>query len=79
MKKLLKKIFRSKSPISNWLLALIVYVALVMFTTIMGMAETIRTEQYLRICPEPYICVIPDPKWSARPFMGLTIYKRIEV
>ena len=79
MKKLLKKIFRSKSPISNWLLALIVYVALVMFTTIMGMAETIRTEQYLRICPEPYVCVIPDPEWKARPFMGLTIYKRIEV
>ena len=79
MKKLLKKIFRSKSPISNWLLALIVYVALVMFTTIMGMAETIRTEQYLRICPKPYVCVIPDPEWKARPFMGLTIYKRIEV
>ena len=79
MKKLLKKIFRSKSPISNWLLALIVYVALVMFTTIMGMAETIRTEQYLRICPEPYVCVIPDPEWKARPPIGFTIYKRVEV
>ena len=79
MKKLLKKIFRSKSPISNWLLALIVYVALVMFTTIMEMAKTIEQEQWLRICPEPYVCVIPDPEWKARPPMGFTIYKRIEV
>ena len=79
MKKLLKKIFSSRSSISNWLLALWIYVALVMFTTIMALNKTIKQEQYLRICPEPYVCVIPDPKWSARPFMGLTIYKRIEV
>ena len=55
------------------------YVALVMFATILDMSKIIRTEQYLRICPEPYVCVIPDPEWKARPFMGLTIYKRIEV
>ena len=55
------------------------YVGLVMFATILDMAKTIRTEQYLRICPEPYVCVVPDPEWKARPFMGLTIYKRVEV
>ena len=57
----------------------VMYVGLVMFATILDMAKTIEKEQWLRICPEPYVCVIPDPKWSARPFMGLTIYKRIEV
>ena len=79
MKKLLKKIFSSRSSISNWILVFIMYVALVMFATILDMSKIIRTEQYLRICPEPYVCVIPDPEWKARPFMGLTIYKRIEV
>jgi len=79
MKKILKKIFSSRSSISNWILALIVYVALVMFTTIMGMAKTIEKETYLRICPEPYVCVIPPEHWKAKPPMGLTIYKRIEV
>ena len=50
-----------------------------MFTTIMGMAKTIEKETYLRICPEPYVCVIPPEHWKAKPPMGLTIYKRIEV
>ena len=79
MKKLLKKIFSSRSSISNWILVFIVYVVLVMFATIMDLTETIRTEQYLRICPEPYVCIVPDPEWKARPPMGFTIYKRIEV
>ena len=79
MKKILKKIFSSRSSISNWILALIVYVALVMFTTIMGMAKTIEKETYLRICPEPYVCVIPPEHWKARPPMGLTYYKRMIV
>ena len=55
------------------------YVVLVMFATILDLTKTIEQEQWLRICPEPYVCVIPDPEWNARPFMGLTIYKRIEV
>tara|TARA_B000000460_G_C21479808_1_gene376473 strand:+ start:458 stop:697 length:240 start_codon:yes stop_codon:yes gene_type:complete len=79
MKKILKKIFSSRSSISNWILVFVMYVGLVMFATILDMAKTIRTEQYLRICPEPYVCVVPDPEWKARPFMGLTIYKRVEV
>ena len=79
MKKLLKKIFQSRSPISNWILALIVYVSVIMFLTIMDLSKTIEKEQYLRICPEPYVCVIPPDNWKARPPMGLTYYKRIEV
>ena len=79
MKKILKKIFSSRSSISNWILVFVMYVGLVMFATILDMAKTIRTEQYLIICPEPYVCVVPDPEWKARPFMGLTIYKRVEV
>ena len=79
MKKILKKIFSSRSSISNWILAFIVYVVLVMFATILDMNRIIEQEQYLRICPEPYVCVVPDPEWKARPPMGFTIYKRIEV
>jgi len=49
------------------------------FATILDMTKTIEQEQWLRICPKPYLCVIPDPEWKARPPMGLTIYKRVEV
>ena len=79
MKKILKKIFRSKSPISNWLLILIVYVATIMFLTIVDLGRTVKEQRFMRICPEPYVCVIPPENWKARPPMGLTIYKRIEV
>ena len=79
MKKILKKIFHSRSSISNWILALWIYVALVMFTIIMTQNKTIEKEQFLRICPEPYVCVIPPEHWKAKPPMGLTYYKRIEV
>ena len=79
MKKILKKIFYSRSPFSNWLLIVLLLSLVVSFVTIIDMTKTIRTEQYLRICPEPYVCVIPSPKWSARPFKGLIIFKRIEV
>jgi hypothetical protein len=79
MKKILKKIFRGKSPISNWLLILVVWIAAVMFITIMDMGKIIRQEQYMRICPEPYVCVIPPENWKKQVPMGLTIYKRIPV
>ena len=79
MKKILKKIFQSRSPISNWILALIVYVATIMFLTIVDLSKTIEKETYMRICPEPYVCVIPPDNWKAKPPMGLTYYKRIEV
>ena len=79
MKKLLKKIFQSRSPISNWLLFLLVYMMFVSFATIMDLTKTIRQEQYLRICPEPYVCIVPPENWKARPPLGLTVYKRIPV
>jgi len=79
MKKILKKIFTTKSPISNWLLILIIYVATVMFMTIVDLGTTVKEQRFMRICPEPYVCVIPPENWKARPPMGLTIYKRIEV
>ena len=79
MKKILKKIFRSKSSISNWILALIVYVATIMFLTIMDLSKTIEKETYLRICPEPYVCIIPPDNWKGQVPMGLTYYQRIEV
>jgi len=50
-----------------------------MFLTIMDLSKTIEKEQYLRICPEPYVCVIPPEHWKKQVPMGLTIYKRIEV
>ena len=79
MKKILKKIFRSKSPISNWILFLIIYTALVMFITIVELGTTVKEQRFMRICPEPYVCVIPPENWKARPPMGLTTYKRILV
>ena len=79
MKKILKIIFTSRSSISNWIMALWIYVALIMFLTIMDLNKTIEKETYLRICPEPYVCIIPPNYWKAKPPMGLTYYKRIEV
>ena len=79
MKNFVKKIFQSKSPISNWILFLIIYTALVMFITIVELGTTVKEQRFMRICPEPYVCVIPPENWKARPPMGLTIYKRIEV
>jgi hypothetical protein len=79
MKKIYQKIFQSKSPISNWLLILIVYVALAMFLTIIEQSETIEQEQFIRICPEPYVCIVPPENWKGKVPMGLTHYKRIEV
>ena len=79
MKKIYQKIFQSKSPISNWILFLIIYTALVMFITIVKLGTTVKEQRFMRICPEPYVCVIPPENWKARPPMGLTIYKRIEV
>ena len=79
MKKILKKIFQSRSSISNWILALIVYVSLVMFLTIMELSKIIEKETYMRICPEPYVCVIPPKQWKGKIPMGLTYYKRMIV
>ena len=80
MKKFTKKIFQSKSSISNWLLVFLAITLFMSVATIKDLSRTIQKEQYLRICPEPYICVIPPKEWSAteRP-LGLTIYEKIEI
>ena len=77
--RIIKKIFQSRSSISNWILVLIVYVALVMFITIVDLGTTVKEQRFMRICPEPYVCVIPPNNWRGKVPMGLTYYKRIEV
>ena len=79
VKKILKKIFRSRSSISNWLLLLIVYVATVMFITIVELGQTVKEQRFMRICPDPYVCVIPPKQWKGKIPMGLTYYKRMIV
>ena len=79
MKKILKKIFTTRSSISNWILALIVYVALVMFITIVELGTTLKEQRFMRICPEPYVCIVPPSNWKGKVPMGLTYYKRVEV
>ena len=79
MKKILKKIFKTKSPISNWLLILIVYVATVMFITIVDLGTTVKEQRFMRICPPPYVCIVPPKNWRGKVPMGLTVYKRIPV
>ena len=79
MKKILQKIFTTRSSISNWLLVLIVYVATVMFITIVELGTTVKEQRFMRICPEPYVCIVPPENWKGKIPMGLTYYKRIEV
>ena len=76
--RIIKKLFQ-KSPISNWILVLVVYAALMMFMTIVDLGITIKEQRFMRICPEPYVCVIPPEKWKGKVPMGLTYYQRIEV
>jgi len=82
MKNFTKKIFQSKSSISNWLLVFLAITLFISVATIKDLSRTIQKEQYLRICPEPYICVIPPENWNTGRHqvpLGLTYYKRIPV
>jgi hypothetical protein len=79
MKKLLQKIFCSRSSISNWLIVLLVYLMFVEFSVILDLGNTIKEQRFMRICPEPYVCIVPPENWKGRIPMGLTYYKRIEV
>ena len=79
MKNFVKKIFCSRTSISNWLLILIVYVATIMFLTIVDLGQTVKEQRFMRICPEPYVCVVPPSNWKGKVPMGLTYYKRIPV
>jgi len=83
MKKYVKKIFCSRTSISNWLLFLLVYMMFAEFSVILDQTRTIKEQRFMRICPEPYVCVVPPNNWkgmeSYKVPMGLTIYKRIPV
>ena len=43
------------------------------------LGKTIKEQRFMRICPEPYVCIVPPENWKARPPLGLTVYKRIPV
>ncbi len=79
MKNFVKKIITTKSQVNTLLLALAIYVLFLSIIIIHELKETIEKEQYLRMCSEPYICVVPPIEWKAKSLLGLTIYKRIEV
>ena len=79
MKKILKKIFTTKSRVNTILLSILIYMVFASMALIHHLNERIDKEQYLRICPEPYVCVIPPKQWKGKVPMGLTYYKRIEV
>lgn len=79
MKNFVKKIITTKSQVNTILLALCIYMLFASVAIIHHLNERINKEQYLRMCSEPYICVVPPPEWKAKSLLGFTIYKRIEV
>ena len=50
-----------------------------MFLIIIEQSEIIEQEQFMRICPEPYVCIVPPNNWKGKVPMGLTYYKRMIV
>ena len=79
MKKIIQKIFHSRSSISNWLLFLLIYLMFAEFSVILDQTRTIKNQRFMRICPEPYVCIVPPENWKGKVPMGLTYYKRIPV
>ena len=61
------------------LLSILLWMVIASFAMILELNERIKKEQYIRICPEPYVCIIPPKQWKNKVPMGLTHYKRIEV
>ena len=79
MKNFVKKIFTSKSQVNTILLSVLLWLVIVSFAMILELNERIKKEQYIRICPEPYVCIIPPKQWNKKVPMGLTYYKRMIV
>jgi len=79
MKKIFQKIFQSKNLISNWLILLIVYIMFIQFSMILDLGNTVKEQRFMRICPEPYVCVVPPENWKGKVPMGIDYYKRIFV
>ena len=76
---IIKKMFFNKSRVNTMLLSILLWMVIVSFAMILELNERIKKEQYIRICPEPYVCIIPPKNWKGKVPMGLTHYKRIEV
>ena len=77
--RIIKKIFFNKSRVNTMLLSILLWMVIVSFAMILELNERIKKEQYIRICPEPYVCIIPPKQWKNKVPMGLTYYKRIPV
>ena len=41
--------------------------------------RTVKEQRFMRICPEPYVCIVPPNNWKGKVPMGLTYYKRMIV
>ena len=76
---IIKKILFNKSRVNTMLLSILLWMVIVSFAMILELNERIKKEQYIRICPEPYVCIIPPKQWKNKVPMGLTYYKRIPV
>ena len=76
---IIKKMFFNKSRVNTMLLSILLWMVIASFAMILELNERIKKEQYIRICPEPYVCIIPPKNWKGKVPMGLTHYKRIEV
>ena len=79
MKNFVKKIFFTKSQVNTILLCFLIYMVFASMALIHHLNERIAKEQYLRICPEPYVCIVPPSNWKGKVPMGLTYYKRMFV
>ena len=76
---IIKKIFFNKSRVNTMLLSILLWMVIASFAMILELNERIKKEQYIRICPEPYVCIIPPKQCKNKVPMGLTYYKRIPV
>ena len=82
MKKILQKIFTAQPFQSTLVVSPFTYAMIIMYLYISGAYiyhKAVKENPLDLMCPEPYICVIPDPEFKARPFIGMTVYKKIEV
>lgn len=77
MKKFFKKIITKRTSVNTVLLACAIYIIFASIAMIHSLNDRIQKEQFLRICPEPYLCVIPPQQWKGKVPMGLIHYQKI--
>ena len=56
-----------------------VYMMFAGFSVILDLGKTVKEQRFMRICPEPYVCIVPPENWKGKIPMGLTYYKRMIV